>query len=158
MTNDDGLPATHLLKALYDAWTARDAAAIAALFDQDDAEVSYLDAGEIDPWRGAPAVAQHVAQKCARHSRFVFKIHAPRSRRLADDLASVFAVVDRGEGTPLEAERIRVTLIARKRGDAWKICHYAEAPKAPLIELQAFYESVAAEGLESIPPRPWGRS
>jgi len=156
MTND---PAHALLAALYAAWEARDVARVAGLFDRDDADVTYLDAGEIDPWISYAAIERGVARRCAAHKGFKFKINAPRSRSLADDIASVFAVVDRGEiTTALEAERVRVTLVARKRGSEWKICHYAEAPKAPLVELQAFYEAVAIDGLEAIPPRPWGRT
>lgn len=156
MTSD---PALALLGALYAAWETRDVPRIVALFEGNDPDVTYLDASQIDPWIGSAAVERGVAGRCAAHQGFKFKINAPRARSLADDIASVFALVDRGELTNagVEAERVRVTLVARRRGDAWKICHYAEAPKAPLVELQAFYEAVASDGLESIPPRPWGR-
>lgn len=154
MTSD---PAQELLAALFEAWRAKDHSRIAALFDRDDAGVTYLDAGEIDPWIGFAAIERGVAARCAARKGFRFKIDTPRPRQLADDIASVFAVVDRGEiSAALEAERVRVTLIARRRGAAWKICHYAEAPKAPLVELQAYYEAVATDGLDAIPPRPWG--
>ena len=157
MTNE---AARDLLGALLDAWAARDPACVAGLFDGDDAAAGYLDAGEIDPWIGVAAIERAAVRKCSKHARFAFKIHAPQTRHLADDLASVFALVDRAEaekdGDPLEAQRVRITLVARRRGADWKICHYAEAPKAPLIELEAYYQGIAADGLEAAPPRPWG--
>lgn len=153
-------PAEDLLAAMYDAWSAKDSAQIAALFDREDGEATYLDAGAVDPWIGGAAIQRGVAARCAAHQGFKFKINAPRCRMLADGVASVFAVVDRGELTRagVEAARVRVTLVARRRGDQWKICHYAEAPQAPLVELQAFYEAVAADGLDAIAPRPWDRA
>lgn len=132
---------------------ARDAEAVAALFE---ADASYLDASELDPWLGGAAIGRRVAVRCAEAVEIVIRITAPQARQLATDVVSVFAIVDRGAavpGRPMSALRLRVTLIARRAADGWKISHYAEASKAPLLELEAFYEAVAADGLDAIPRR-----
>lgn len=152
--NRDAAAAAELLNALAAAWRDFDRAALVGLFE-DDPETTYLDAGEIDPWISIAAIRRAVD---ARQDPIRFEIHAPRPRRLAPGLASVFAVVDKTWGAPSMTERVRVTLVARQSAQGWKIVHYAEAPKAPLLELEAYYQAVAADGLDAIPPRPWSRS
>ncbi|MBM3512101.1 MAG: nuclear transport factor 2 family protein [Alphaproteobacteria bacterium] len=147
-------PAQDLLIALTEAWRRRDIEALTALFE-DSPETTYLDAGEVDPWIGPPAIRRGLE---ARGTALDFRIDAPRPRSLAPDVASVFAVVEKRTGTPPMTERMRVTLVARRAAQGWKIVHYAEAPRAPLLELESYYEAIAADGLEAIPPRPWAPS
>lgn len=159
MSPEAGAPALALLTALGTAWVSRDAAAISALFDGDDAETTYLDASGVDPWIGVDAIFKGAARRCESTAEIHFSIHAPTPRALAQDAASVFAIVDIGLKPPggrMGASHVRVTLVAKRRGATWKIVHYAEAPKAPLLELESYYQALAADGLNAIPPRPRG--
>jgi uncharacterized protein (TIGR02246 family) len=148
MSPERGGPAADVLTALAAAWVRRDAAAAAALFEAADA--IYLDASERDSWLGKEAIARELASRFDRTARVVARVGDMRSRRLGADLASVFAIVDRATAdstsAPLLGQSLRVTLVARCRDGRWAACHYAEAPIAPLLELQAFYEAIAAEG------------
>jgi hypothetical protein len=44
-------------------------------------------------------------------------------------------------------------MMMRAQAGCWRVFHYAEAPLAPLLELQAFYEAIAADGLDNMPTR-----
>ncbi|MDX2223611.1 MAG: nuclear transport factor 2 family protein [Rhodospirillaceae bacterium] len=152
-------PVYTLIAELAAGWTARDAAAVSALFDAADPEVTYLAADALDPATGAAAIARAIAERCAGAARIAWRAHGVHARELGDGLAMAFMLVDKAaaeRGAPLAAQQVRATLICGRRAGRWLILHYAEAPLAPLLELQAFYEQVAAQGLDAIPPRPWG--
>ena len=156
--SDDTAPALQLLDAFTTAWCARDASAVTALFDADDIAVTCLLADAIDPAIGMSAIGADLATRCAATTRIVLRCHDIAARRLADEVISAFFLVDRGHtdsGGVLIGRQVRATLVARRRPTGWRIAHYAEAPLAPLLELQAYYERVAAAGLDAIPPRPW---
>ena len=77
------------------------------------------------------------------------------SRHLNDDLGAVFAVIDwalrKNESTPLMGGSIRISAVLRRANERWRLCHYAEAPVAPLVELRRFYQKIAADGHQVSP-------
>ena len=97
MNPDPGAPAFAALSALAEAWMARDAEAVAALFE---ADASYLDASELDHWLGSAAIGRRVAVRCAEAVEIVIRLTAPQARQLAADVVSIFAIVDRGVAVP----------------------------------------------------------
>ncbi|MCB2108979.1 MAG: nuclear transport factor 2 family protein [Rhodobacteraceae bacterium] len=148
------------------AWCANDAPAVTALFDTGDPEVACLFADAVDPAIGAAACAAAVEARCAAIGQHVYTPREILTRDLGPDLAAAFFLIERAwvaragtdhAGTRL-GQKARATLVARRIGTAWRIAHYAEAPVAPLLELQAYYQNVAADGLDAIPPRPWAKT
>ena len=138
------------------AWSARDPAALLALWDRDDAAAIYLPAGNAAPLVGAPAIEGYIRAGCGM-ARVLMRAEAVHARQLAADLGLAYfplawAMQDKPARKAIGG-RVRATMLLRRSGGAWRIFHYAEAPLAPLLTLQAFYEAVAADGLEAIPIR-----
>lgn len=108
-------------------------------------------------------VVGHLQRKCLNVLAMVYLPRHVHVRELAADLGLAFFELERSElATTPHAEtperiggHVRVTLLARKRDTVWRVFHYAEAPLAPLLELQAYYEAVAVDGLDAMPTRPW---
>jgi len=147
------------LESAVDAWTAawshRDTKTIVSLWDEQDAQSSYLPAERHDPLIGSAAVTNYVKTTCTLYNTVRHRAEGVLTRRLSPSLGLAFYELswmladDRG---PIGGT-CRVTAIWRNREDQWHLFHYAEAPLAPLLELQAYYESVAADGLDAIPQR-----
>ncbi len=147
------------IESALDAWTAawsnRDTKTIVSLWDQQDAQSSYLPAERHDPLIGGIAVTAYVRTTCTLFSTVQHWAEGILTRRLSPSIGLSFYQLnwmcadDRG---PIGGT-CRVTAIWRNREDLWHLFYYAEAPLAPLLELQAYYESVAADGLDAIPQR-----
>jgi len=154
-------PLADLLAAWAAAWRARVAGRIIALWDKADAESFYLPAGSVEAYRGT-AVVGLVQRRCLTAAEIGYRPHGLHLRRLAPELGLAFFQLDWAERAQDPAQgritrvggRVRVSMLMRPKDDAWRIFHYAEAPLAPLLELQAYYEAVAADGLDKIPARP----
>ena len=153
-----------VISAWASAWQERSATRLIALWDRTDPDGWFLPAGSVEPYIG-PAIIGYLQRKCIGATTLGYQPGALHIRLIANDLALCFFALDWSQdsqdpatGTPQTlGGQVRVTVILRRRDAAWRLFHYAEAPLAPLLELQAFYESVAADGLEAIPTRPWSK-
>lgn len=134
------------VKAWAQAWRSCAPAALLALWDRADTDSYFLPADSVEPYIGH-AVIGHVQRRCLNLRARSYDIANLHVRTLGLDLALAYFVVARTEtaddGTL--GGRVRVSLLARRHGNAWRAFHYAEAPLAPLLELQGYYERVAAE-------------
>ncbi|MEQ8508130.1 MAG: nuclear transport factor 2 family protein [Rhodospirillaceae bacterium] len=143
------------LNAWIKAWTNRDTETILSLWDEQDAQSSYLPAERHAPLIGSVAVMEYVETTCEHFSTVLHRAEGILTRSLSPAIGLSFYELnwmladDRG---PMGGT-CRVTAIWRNRENQWRLFHYAEAPLAPLLELQAYYESVAADGLDAIPQR-----
>lgn len=122
-----------LVAAWARSWQVGAAAAVLALWDKTDPESYFLSADSVEAFTGK-AVIGVIQRRCLASppSYVIANLHV---RYLSKDVGLAF----------FTADGVRVTLIARNTGDAWRVFHYAEAPLAPLLELQAYYEKVAAD-------------
>lgn len=157
MTQDTG-PISDALSMWEGAWSAQDPSAILSLWDHADGAATYLPAERMTPLVGATAVADYVNSACRLFDQIQHRIESPVFRRLSADTGLAFyalAWMFKDHKGPIGGT-CRVTSVWRRTKDVWRLIHYAEAPLAPLLELQAFYESVAAQGLDSIPARDRG--
>jgi hypothetical protein len=151
-----------LITAWAAAWQDRTASRLINLWDRADTDSWYLPAGRVEPVIGNSVVG-HLQRKCLNIPGVTYRPTSPHVRELTADLGLAFfelewselIVAPHAEAPECIGGRVRVTLLARKRDAVWRIFHYAEAPLAPLLELQAYYEAVAADGLEAMPVRPW---
>jgi ketosteroid isomerase-like protein len=140
------------------AWSTRDAAAVLEGFDLADPQVTYLPAGNAAPLIGAAAIRRYVEGGCQRFARILMRPGALHLRRLHTDLGLAFFplawAIQEGPTARPFGGHVRCTMVLRQTGGMWRAFHYAEAPLAPLLTLQHFYEAVAADGLDAIPRRP----
>jgi ketosteroid isomerase-like protein len=64
-------------------------------------------------------------------------------KRLAPDLAvALYQMHWNGDITGFDGlvgVDSRVTAVFRRRGDRWLLCHYVEAPAAPMLHLMKYY-------------------
>ena len=76
-------------------------------------------------------------------SRLSMRIWDLKAKPLGPDLAvAVYRMHWNGDvtayGTALGGEN-RVTALFRRRNDRWYLCHYVEAPLAPMLYMQRLY-------------------
>jgi len=85
-----------------------------------------------------------------RCSMRVWDVHA---KQLAPDLAvALYQMHWNGEikgFDHLVGIDSRVTAVFRRRGERWLICHYVEAPAAPMLHLQKYYAGNVDDDFES---------
>jgi len=138
-----------------EGWCTRNSQALISLWNRDDQEAIYRPAERVDPLIGCEAVSEYVQNVCETFSLVRHRIERPVYRRLSSDVGMAFYSLDwafsdnRG---PIGGS-CRVTALWRLTDTDWRLFHYAEAPLAPLLELQEFYERIASEGLGAIPKR-----
>lgn len=136
-------------EAVCAAWSQRDADALCNLWDFADPDASYLAAENAERLVGAEAIRAYIVQGCGALERIALTPGQIHARILSDDLGLAFfpmtwKVQARGRA-PFGGD-LRITMLMRKSAGAWRLFHYAEAPLAPIIQLQRFYEGVAADG------------
>lgn len=143
------------------AWESCSAAQILALWDNADKQSWYLPADSLEPHIG-PSIVGVIQRRCIGLRSQKYKPLNVHIRALSSDLASAFYELEWSRTTEaaVVGGRVRVTMVMRKMvmrkiEAAWRVFHYAEAPLAPLLELQTYYERVAAQGLEAMPQRVW---
>jgi ketosteroid isomerase-like protein len=144
-----------LLSEWAQAWSNRDADTILNLWDGDDVEATYLPAERHDPLIGLTAVSDYVNLVCTGFDQVQHRVETPICKLLSDKTGLAFYTLTwmaRDQRGPIGGT-CRVTAVCHKNKGHWRLFHYAEAPLAPLLELQSFYESVAAQGLDAMPTR-----
>ncbi len=160
MSSDDVTALVDVVMAWATAWEQRSAARIIALWDVSDTASWYLPAGSAEPSLGS-AVVGLIQRRCLNAAEIGYRAHHLQCRRLAPDVGLVFFELTRSERPvgqhhdqphPI-GDQVRVTMVMRQSEKGWRIFHYAEAPLAPLLELQAYYEDIAIEGLNNISQR-----
>ena len=116
-----------LYTKLLAAWNAQDAAAMAALFADDGAQVGF-DGSEA---QGARTIHQHLAPIFRDHptKRFVHLVREVRP--LADDVALLRAVAGMVPRDSLELDESKnaiQSLVMRKGSDGWRIALFQNTP------------------------------
>lgn len=157
MPADDTAPLVDVVATWANAWEQRNPARIISLWDVSDAESWYLPADSVEPSLG-PAVVGLIQRRCLAHAEISYRVGKPHYRRITPDLGLAFfelawsarPVGQHHDQTHPIGGHVRVTMMMRHTEKSWKIFHHAEAPLAPLLELQAYYEAVATEGLDNI--------
>lgn len=152
---DDTAPLQNATGAWIEGWCATSANALLSLWDNTDEKAIYRAAERVEPFIGGNAVTHYVQSVCTMFKPIQHRVEDPTYRRLSEDIGSVFYTLNwmfTDKNGPMGGT-CRVTALWRKVDEDWRIFHYAEAPLAPLLELQAFYEEVAADGLDAIPSR-----
>ena len=160
MKADETEPLEHIVTAWASAWQHRMPAQLVALWDTADVKSWFLSAGSVEPYIGH-AVVGYLQRRCLGSNAIGYRPGQLHIRRLAPDIGLAFFNLDWSErlaaqnldGNKTLGGRVRVTMMMRLQASVWRVFHYAEAPLAPLLELQAFYEAIAADGLENIPSR-----
>ncbi len=148
-------PVREAVDAWTAAWSVRDPDALMSLWDTDDAEASYLAAENDAPLTSADAVRSYMRMMCDVFSDIRHRAEGVITREITADLGMAFysvAWMVRDRRGPIGGT-CRVTSVWRRHGEVWRCCHYAEAPLAPLLELQRYYEAIADDGLDAIPVR-----
>lgn len=140
------------LRAFWSAWAARDTEELLGLWDSDDPSCSYLPAGSDERLWGADAVQTYFNATVTRTRLVRARPRSVYPRLLNPELGSAFAELDWARRSDSSARAVggtlRVAAVLRYRdyGTGWRLCHYAEAPLAPIIELRRFYQQIASDG------------
>ena len=158
MSGDD-LPSFSVLAfGFCEAWSRRDAEGLLGQWDLNDPHATYLAAGTLRAMVGEAAIRAYVEGGCRAFVRIAMRPGPLHIRRLgpASGLAyfpMAWALQDKPGRQPYGGD-VRVTMLMRETAQGPRIFHYAEAPLAPLVTLQKFYESIAADGLDAMPVAP----
>lgn len=152
---EDATSLQNATKTWIKSWCAHNADALLSLWDGADQQAIYRPAERVDPLIGSNAVAQYVRSACTMFKPIQHRAVNPVYRQLSENIGSVFYTLNwmfTDKSGPIGGT-CRVTALWRRVDENWRIFHYAEAPLAPLLELQGFYEEIAQDGLEAIPIR-----
>lgn len=136
-----------VLADLCGCWNRMDQPAIADLWDPNEPEPYALPQEINDPligWEQLRAYYRKAKARLVRCSMRTWDVHA---KLLAPDLAvALYRMHWNGEITGFDhlfGIDSRVTVTFRKCGEPlkgrWMICHYVEAPAAPMLHLQKYY-------------------
>ncbi len=143
-----------VLNGFWAGWSAHSAAAILALWDADDPECSWLSARAEQRLFGSSAIAAFVEETLQCFPLIKLRPRNVHARPIADALGAFFAEVDwanrRNDDERMLGGSYRVSGVVRLRDEGWRICHYAESPLAPIVELRQFYQQIAADGHEGL--------
>ena len=146
----DVTPIQHMAESFWQAWSDRDSAQLVSLWDMSDGGCSYLPAESPERLMGPAAVSNWFAATTTEFATIRMRPKAVHPRRLNADLGALFAEIDwllcRNEAATPIGGSIRISAVVRGTDDGWRLCHYAEAPLAPIVELRRFYQKIATDG------------
>ncbi|MBL8642903.1 MAG: nuclear transport factor 2 family protein [Rhodospirillaceae bacterium] len=149
-------PLAETLSAWAAAWESCAPARVLALWDRSDGQCWYLPADSVEAHVGS-AVVGVIQRRCVGLQSARYKPAHVQLRLLSADVGLAFFQLEWVRAyaqASTTGGHVRVTMLMRKVENVWRVFHYAEAPLAPLLELQGFYERVAAEGFGTMPVRP----
>jgi SnoaL-like domain len=133
---------------LASAWSRRDPAALAELWDEWEAAPIYVAEELVQPLRSHAAIRDYWTRTLQAAGFVSVEIANVEVQPLQAGLAA--ALFDlrwigsfRGYEQPIGGDT-RVTTILRSRGQGWRLIHYVEAPLAPIVYLRGLYEQFAA--------------
>jgi ketosteroid isomerase-like protein len=145
MTPDAGLQAQvgQSLDRLCACWGSLDLAAIEQLWDPLEPTPYALPQEFRQPVIGWPALRDYWTQAAARLRRASMRWWDLHCKPLGPDLAVVLYQMhwngDIKGFDGLVGVDSRVTAVFRRRDGRWLICHYVEAPAAPMLHLMKYY-------------------
>lgn len=147
-------PIQHAAEAFWEAWSQRNTGELIKLWDSQDEVSSYLPAEHEHRLVGSDPIKKYLTDTVQRFETIRMRSRLVHPRRLNQDLGSIFAIVDWALRETATAQpiggTIRVSAVLRQRKQRWHICHYAEAPLAPIVELRQFYQKIAVDGHEAL--------
>ncbi len=150
----DVAPIEKTAASFWNAWSDRNAENLVGLWDMGDDGCSYLPAESPTRLVGPAAVESWFSGTTAAFATICMRPTAVYPRRLNPDLGGLFAEIDwlmcRDNTAMAIGGSIRISAVMRLTDEGWRICHYAEAPLAPIVELRRFYQKVAADGHEAM--------
>ncbi|MFO1455300.1 MAG: nuclear transport factor 2 family protein [Steroidobacteraceae bacterium] len=131
-------------------WTALALPTIEELWDPDEA-VPYALPQEIRaPVIGWPALRDYWTRGAARLRRASMRWWDLHAKPLGPDLAvALYQMHWNGDIVGFDGLvgiDSRVTAVFRRRGGHWRICHYVEAPAAPMLHLMKYYAQSVDDG------------
>ena len=133
------------LNALCACWNNLDQPAIQNLWDPKEAEPYFLPQEIKEPIIGWDKLTTYYATAQARLVRCSMRIWDVHANLLSPGLAvALYQMHWNGELKSVDhlfGIDSRVTALLRNRDDQWMICHYVEAPAAPMLHLQKYYAS-----------------
>jgi hypothetical protein len=142
-TNIDGVKET--LVALCECWNRMDQPAIQELWDPEETEPYFLPQEIKEPIIGWDNLASYYANAKSRLDRCSMRVWDVNAKLAGPDLAVALHQMHwNGEIKGFDhlfGIDSRVTALFRKRDERWLICHYVEAPAAPMLHLQKYYAS-----------------
>jgi ketosteroid isomerase-like protein len=142
---DDALHAEvgAVLDRLCDCWGRLQLLAIEELWDPLEATPYALPQEFRQPVIGWSALRAYWIQGAARLERASMRWWDLHCKRLAPELAvALYQMHWNGDikgFDGLVGIDSRVTAVLRRRADGWRICHYVEAPAAPMLHLMKYY-------------------
>ncbi len=150
------VPIEEGVRAWTKAWSARDTESLLALWDAEDDAATYLPAERSAPLTDVDAIRAYADDLCGLFDVVRHRPEQILSRQISPSTGLAFYTLSwmvKDRRGPIGGT-CRVTSVWRSRKGAWRCCHYAEAPLAPLLELQGFYEAIARDGVDHILRRP----
>jgi hypothetical protein len=145
ITNDIEL----VLHDLCRKWTRLEHEHLIDLWDKDEAEPYALPQERTEPLIGWDALSGYYSTAKARLVRCSMRVWDIHAKLLSDDLAvALYQMHWNGEIKGFDhlfGIDSRVTATFRNRGAGWRICHYVEAPAAPMLHLQRYYAAMVDE-------------
>ena len=124
-------------------WNRLDQPAIRELWDLEEKEPYFLPQEIKDPIIGWENLAAYYAAAQARLVSCSMRVWGVHAKLLAPNLAlALYQMHWNGEIKGFDhlfGIDSRVTATFRKRDGRWMICHYVEAPAAPMLHLQKYY-------------------
>jgi len=134
-------------------WTQGDQPGIKNLSDPEEDTPYALPQEMAAPVIGWEDLTQYYAAARARLVRCSMRVWDVHAKQLAPDLAvALYQMHWNGEikgFDHLVGIDSRVTAVFRRRGERWLICHYVEAPAAPMLHLQKYYAGNVDDDFES---------
>ena len=151
-------PVDRAVETWTSAWSARDIETVLSLWDAEDDAASYLPAERSAPLIGIDAVRAYADSLVGLFEKVRHRPEQILTRQISPSAGLAFYTLSwmvTDKRGPIGGT-CRVTSVWRNRDGLWRCCHYAEAPLAPLLELQGYYETIAEDGLGAISRRHSG--
>ncbi len=132
-----------VLRQLCECWNRKDLRGVRALWDADQVAPHLVPQEKDQPIVSWPAFDEYLSSAQARLRRCSMRfwdLHVkPLGRAHAAALYQMHWNGEiRGFELPVGIDS-RVSAVFHRRRDRWLICHYVEAPPAPLLHIQRYY-------------------
>jgi hypothetical protein len=127
-----------------DGWKLTDSNAVLRLWDGRDKHPYFLSGNHIIPLTSFSAIKLYIEERCAYYDAIENRISGLIVKNLDRETMLTFYNLhwmETKKGKCMSGH-VRTTVIWKHLKNYWKIFHYSEAPIAPLIALQNFYEGL----------------
>ncbi|MBP03067.1 MAG: hypothetical protein CMM25_09690 [Rhodospirillaceae bacterium] len=128
-----------------DSWYSSDFDGVIKLWDDQDKQPYFLSANQMRPLTKFIAIRSYIEESCKYYDSIQNKVSGLIIKGLDPNTALTFYKLQlvKTKEEQSTTGNVRTTVIWRRLKNDWKVFHYSEAPLAPLIELQNFYEEIA---------------